>query len=214
MKYETIVRKDELDGVSNWIWPKDDTGLWNGPADDWMKAKPIIQEHCRGFRTVVQAGGGCGMYPRLLSQMFEKVYTFEPDGYNFHCLVQNCPSDHIYKFNAALSDKQQTLDMHGCDPTNRGTGTINLNNSSKDNSGNIPALRIDDFVFDKLDFIYLDVERWETNVIYGAMNNIRKHKPLIACETEVGILSILQDYGYIIVAKGGFDTFFKCMDEV
>ena len=76
--FKTVVKPDVIDGLTDWVWPKEDTGLWIGPRDDWEKAKPFILDQCGGFHTAVQAGGGCGMYPRLLAQMFEKVYTFEP----------------------------------------------------------------------------------------------------------------------------------------
>ena len=31
-----------------------------------------------------------GMYPRLLAERFQYVYTFEPYYLNFRCLVHNC----------------------------------------------------------------------------------------------------------------------------
>lgn len=207
--FETKTRKDIIDGLSNWVWPKEDTGLWDGPKNDWEKVKPFILEHCNGFNTVVQAGGGCGMYPRLLAQMFAKVYTFEPDAYNFHCLVNNCKEKNIFKFNAALSDKHRTVTLAAPEVTNRGTGTINTGSHEFVNSGSIPALTIDDFEYEKLDFIYLDIEGYEKYALKGATNSIGKHKPLVACESvHNGGMEILETWGYIAIEKVGYDTFF------
>jgi FkbM family methyltransferase len=207
--FETVIRKDDIDGLTDWVWPKEDTGLWDGPKDDWKKVKPFILENCSGFHTVVQAGGGCGMYPRLLAQMFEKVYTFEPDAYNFYCLANNCKEKKIYKYNAALSDRHRTITLAAPDVTNRGTGTINPGSHEMINSGPTPALMIDDFEYEKLDFIYLDIEGYESYALKGAKNSINKHTPLIACESvHNGGMSILENWGYIAIERVGFDTFF------
>lgn len=209
MMFKTIVRKDIIDGLTDWIWPAQDTGLWIGPRDDWEKAKPFILDQCGGFHTAVQAGGGCGMYPRLLAQMFEKVYTFEPDAYNFYCLANNCKEENIYKYNAALSDKHRTVTLVKPDPTNRGTGSICTGSHEISNSGPIPALMIDDFEYEKLDLIYLDIEGYEKYAVKGAKNSINKHKPMIACETvHNGVMDMLEGWGYIAIDKTGFDTFF------
>jgi FkbM family methyltransferase len=157
--FDTIIRKEYIDGLTDWMWPAQDTGLWIGPKDDWETVRPFILGNCDGFHTAVQAGGGCGMYPRLLAQMFERVYTFEPDAYNFYCLANNCKEENIYKYNAALSDKHRTVTLVKPEPSNRGTGTISAGSHEIPNSGVIPALMIDDFEYEKLDLIYLDIVR-------------------------------------------------------
>lgn len=207
--FDTIMRKDDIDGLTDWVWPAQDTGLWIGPRDDWEKIRPFILENCDGFHTAVQAGGGCGMYPRLLAQMFQRVYTFEPDAYNFYCLANNCKEANIFKFNAVLSDMHRTVTLNNPDPTNRGTGSINMDSHDLPHSGVIPSLMIDDFAFEKLDLIYLDVEGTEKFALKGAKNSINKHRPLIACETvHNGAMEMLEGWGYIAIERVGFDTFF------
>jgi hypothetical protein len=96
--------------------------------------------------------------------------------------------------------------------TNRGTGTCAKHaiDTHDDIGGNIPMLRIDDFVYDKLDLIHLDVEGSEMYVIYGARISIRMHHPLIILETvNGGIEDLLKDEGYITVGRAGTDTVFK-----
>lgn len=200
--YETKIRDEEVDGVSGWVWPLLDDGLWIGPRDDWYKVKPIIQEHCTSFDNIIQAGGGCGMYPRLLSKMFKHVYTFEPDAYNFHCLVQNCPDQNIFKFNAVLGDKNQMISFRTPHNENRGTGQLGQDH------GPYPMLKIDDFEFESLGMIYLDTEASESLIMYGAFNNIQRHWPLIACEDN-RVFEQLKLYGYEELGKFGYDTFYK-----
>ena len=46
---------------------------------------------CPQHRSVVQAGGHVGVWPKYLSVQFQQVYTFEPDYMNFQCLNKNVP---------------------------------------------------------------------------------------------------------------------------
>ena len=214
MSFKTKIMSEDIDGVSNWVWPEEDTGLWIGPSHEWSAIKPIIMENTDPMNRLnaVQAGGGCGMYPRLLSQMFTYVYTFEPDPYNFYCLSQNCQSENIYKFNSALSDRHRKIKFFAPGVHNRGTGTVtnSVNNDSiDDTAGNAVALTIDDFVFESLGLIYLDIEGSEFYALTGAINTIKKHKPLIICETAHSLINILEEYGYEIIAKSSADTVFK-----
>jgi FkbM family methyltransferase len=213
MTYLTRIQDFPLDGVNQWVWPRNDRGLWLGPSQEWPRHKEKILELCTSFNTAVQAGGACGMYPKLMSKMFHKVYTFEPDHYNFYCLAQNCVEDNIYKFNSALGDRHRNVTFHPPTEDNRGVGVTTSpgNDNKPDWAGNVPVLRIDDFVYEKLDLIYLDIEGAEKSALYGAMNSIRLHKPVIVCENgHNGIFEMLKDYGYIVVDVVGSDTFFKC----
>jgi FkbM family methyltransferase len=211
--FETVIKKQELDGVSEWVWPKEDEGLWYGPSMEWIPTKEAILTHCSTFNTAVQAGGACGMYPKLMSKMFHKVFTFEPDPYNFYCLSQNCTDTYTYKFNCVLGDRHRNITYNPPANTNRGTGSISPVHVTKKNNdvvGNVPMLRVDDFVYDKVDLIQLDVEGSELYVLLGARNSIRKHFPLIILETVNGeINDLLKDEGYEHVGKAGIDTVFK-----
>lgn len=211
--YQTKIIELAVDGVSDWVWPRNDKGLWLGPSQEWPRHKERILEHCTSFGTVVQAGGACGMYPKLLSKMFKKVYTFEPDHYNFYCLAQNCIEDNIYKFNCALGDRHGNITFNYPSEENRGVGTTNFDGIKDEEPwiGNIPLLRVDDFVFENLGLIYLDIEGSERHALNGALNTIEKFKPLIICENgHAGIIDIIAKFGYKDVCREGADTFFKC----
>lgn len=209
-QFDTIIKKDVIDGLSDWVWPAKDSGLWYGPELNWPLIKSYILEHSKGFRTVVQAGGAAGMYPRLMSQMFENVYTFEPDAYNFYCLAQNCPDTKIKKFNCALGNYHGYATFNPPSEDNRGTGSTTFSSSS---AINVPVLKIDDFAFETLDLIYLDIEGSELEVLRGAVETIEKHKPLIACEHgRSDILLLLQAFQYEQIGTAHSDTFYKVKD--
>ncbi len=212
MTYLTKIQEVPVDGVNHWVWPRNDKGLWLGPGQEWPKHKEKILELCTSFNTAVQAGGGCGMYPKLMSKIFHKVYTFEPDHYNFYCLAQNCVEDNIYKFNCALGHRHRNVTFNPPAEENRGVGTTTSpgNDSKIDWMGNVPVLIIDDFVYEKLDLIYLDIEGGELNALEGAIKSIKQHKPVVVSENaHGGVMDYLLNLDYIITDRVGADTFFK-----
>ena len=42
---ELETRTLDLDGVSEWLWVKKDTGAWDGPHKDWPIHKALIEKH-------------------------------------------------------------------------------------------------------------------------------------------------------------------------
>ena len=208
--FETRIREEKVDGVGGWVWPRDDEGLWLGPSQEWMPIKQIILENCSSKNTALQAGGGAGMYPRLLSDIFETVFTFEPDPVNFLCLSQNCESKTIVKFNAALGDENRWCTFNYPVECNRGTGMVTTNTAH--NTGDVIMIRGDTFPYKKLDLVYLDIEGGELKAIHGLINSIKKHRPLVICENaHAGVIDYLSDFDYVVIAKSGSDTVMKSL---
>jgi FkbM family methyltransferase len=208
--FDTLIKKHNIDGINEWVWPNADSGLWTGPCAEWPAIKETFLANCKSKNTVVQAGGACGMYPKLLSLYFEQVYTFEPDAYNFYCLTQNCYEEKIHKFNCALGNTHKMINFTPPSNGNRGVGTINV-----ETNGKTPLLMIDDFEFDKLDYIQLDVEGAEKFVIFGAEKSIKKHNPLISMETvHQETLSFLEDLGYVKIKDVQNDHFYMHKSQI
>lgn len=182
--YDSLIEyRDELvDDIGPWAWIKNDVQAWRGLIDDWNNShKRVYKTHITDYSVCVQAGGCMGMYPRLLSEMFGRVYTFEPDPHNFYCLTLNCQKDNIIKMQAALGNESRLVSINLPEDNNRGTRTINENYKI------IPMLTIDSLQLDACGFIQLDVEYYELNVLRGALETVREYKPVITC--ELGTLS-------------------------
>ena len=92
-----IIKKDiTIDGVGPWFWDSKDVDGWNAILTDWNnELKNTILSYVENKGTVVQAGGMLGMYPRLLSEIFQNVITFEPNKYNYSILRLNCFKNNI-----------------------------------------------------------------------------------------------------------------------
>ena len=201
-------RNDNVDGVGPWYWIQKDTGAWFGPKQDWEHShKAKYLQHVTDWCLVVQAGGCQGMYPRLFANMFQRVYTFEPDPLNFLCLVNNCQLDNIIKMQSALGAECKLITVNRLNPENVGENRVT------EEFQFVPMITIDTLNLDGCGLIQLDVETYERNVILGAMETIKKYKPVITCENgkDGEIIELLSPLGYQIVDESRGDTFYKVL---
>lgn len=189
-------RKTLIDSETDWMWISKDTGAWEGPKEDWENHhKNKYFKYVKNFDTVITAGANQGMYARLYSKIFNKVYAFEPDPICFHCLVNNCQNKNVIKIQSALGNFNGFIGVEDYIILNE-KGELNTGGIKIIDSGIIPIITIDSFNFQGVDLIQLDVEGFEHNVILGAINTIQKFKPIIITETVTNEL-----YNYLIEIK-------------
>ena len=204
----THVKEDKIDGIGPWVWQKDDFGGWYHPKKDWEEGiRDAITMYVPNKKVVVQAGGCQGMYPRLLSEMFDEVYTFEPHPSNYEVLIENCKSKtNIVAHNAALGAYQKKVGL--IKPQHDNAGGVQVRDGSS-----VDMMTIDDLNLTECSFIQLDVERYEMFALMGAMKTIEKFKPIISLEgpetTNNVCNRILEQIGYDVIERVGFDTFFR-----
>lgn len=211
MKDLTFVREELVDGVGPWVWIKGDTGAWTGPKDDWETShKGVIEKYCKNYNVVIQAGGNCGMYPKLYAKMFKRVYTFEPDPLNFYCLTQNCTEEHIVKIQAALSESHHMINVQRHDMSNVGMHTVKA-----EETGIIPAFTIDDLNLKSLDLIHLDIEDSEQYALLGASETLKTHRPILLLEkgNKEPIITFLTSLGYKYVQNSKSDAVWIPMEQ-
>lgn len=199
-------RQDICGGLTPWMWIKTDAGAWDGPKEDWEHSHlATIKEHVTDWSNCIQAGGCQGMYPRLLSDLFQNVYTFEPDPLNFHCLVNNCQKDNIFKMNAALGAESGFARVNRMTMSNVGCHTV-----STDGHCVVPMMTIDSFKLPTCGLFQLDLETYEIHALRGALETIERCKPVIQCENgNEDILRLLRPFGYEKVATSRADTIYK-----
>lgn len=191
MTHIELIQK-EVDGIKNWFRIVGDDAFTE-IIDGWITSgKAAYMEHVKQRKVCVQAGGYCGIYPRLFSQMFDMVYTFEPDPENFYCLTLNCKDVNVIKNQAALGEKHEMVNVYRQVNSNRGMHVVMPNPASV-----VPTYRIDDLMLPYCDLIMLDVEGYEIHILRGAEETIAKFKPVVAVEdTNVHIEELLKKYGY------------------
>ena len=169
-------RRVDVEGVDVLYWIKEDSGAFVGPLQDWKKSSKKIMSQCKGFNTVIQAGGNCGMYPRFYGNHFINVYTFEPDSLNYLCLDLNCIGSKYRKFYGGLGDNTNRLSLKRHALSNCGMHRIDTK------PGNIEMFRIDDLSIVECDLIHLDVEGFEEQALRGGEKTIKKYKPVVVLE--------------------------------
>lgn len=155
-----------------WFVPE----IMGGPARylaSWEEMKPQIRTKHK--RSVVQAGGHIGVFPKYLSAMFSRVYTFEPDFENFSCLVRNATAQNVFAARAALGAVNACKKMD-IQPKNTGGHQVTPK------AGDVPVLRIDNLGLTDCDAIILDLEGYEFFALLGATETIMRCAPLIIVE--------------------------------
>ena len=164
-----------------WLWPrKDGGGDIEGAQSCWhyMLTHQGVPEgasaHCVQHRVAVQAGGNCGFYVRRYAELFDMVYTFEPDPVNFLCLAHNVTHANVIKIQAALGDRHQGIST-ACT-------TADIGGTHVSGQGPIPTLRIDDLDLPMCDLIHLDIEGYELFALKGGRKTIAQHRPVIVLE--------------------------------
>ncbi|MEM0302994.1 MAG: FkbM family methyltransferase [Archaeoglobaceae archaeon] len=166
-----------------------------------------------------------------LQEGAKKIYAFEPNPYVFEILKEHANiwnKEKIEPFCLALSSFEGEAELF---LTNE-LGTVSTLLKSRDNtilrwqkyekSVKVKTTTIDKFVeetnIEKVDFIKIDTEGYEREIIKGAKETIRKFKPKMAISAyhlpddkekipEL-ILSIRDDYRFKLVNKGDEDLFF------
>lgn len=157
-------------------WPIQDQGCWD--YNTWFapNVPKELAEYVPYKGVVVQAGGNCGQYIKQYAEIFETVYTFEPDPLNFLCLTLNCTSNNVYKYQACVGNERKLLSLN---VNEADVGATHVNNNAQ---GVIPTLLIDDLNLSRCDLIQLDTEGFELFGLMGAEQTLNKFKPVLSIE--------------------------------
>lgn len=118
----------------------------------------------------------------LFNHKADFIYCFEPRLETFNILEKNIEinqvKDKTQCFNFALSDNSTKLSVQSFSQDN-----IGANFYCKNPVGNIKALPLDEIEINKkIDFMKIDVEGMEIDVLAGAENTIKKYTPVIFIE--------------------------------
>lgn len=193
---------DEITLVNGFYYPKISETTAAKQKSNWAEQPKQIASHTKRKQVCVQAGGFVGYYTKIYAEIFDIVYTFEPNPLNFYCLNKNVQNINVIKFQSCLGDSHQLVNM--ALPVSHIKKGVNTGTYHIAGKGNIPTLLIDDLNLDICDLIHLDIEGFEINAINGATNTINKYHPTICLE----INSALRNFNYSV------DAVFNLMQEL
>ena len=162
------------------------TNIYNFGQDTRNEALKCVKNH----RTAVDIGAHIGISVNCWAPLFEKVVAFEPMVDHYECLLKNTARfNNVEAHNCAISNESRML--RGAYRTGKNSGSFQLldddwSTKKETTIYDIPSRRLDEFVFDHVDLIKVDVEGWEFEVLKGAKNTIMTHRPVLMIEFTEG----------------------------
>jgi FkbM family methyltransferase len=149
----------------------------------------FIDQFVKSRLASVDVGANSGLYSLYLSRKFKKVYAFEPVPELYNTLLKS-KLKNTQVFNIALSEKNEEgiLYIPISDKTNKNTEASLVNYADKDNALvrkiSVTCRTLDSFDITDLDFMKIDVEGHEIEVIKGSIETIKKYSPTLLVEIE------------------------------
>lgn len=179
MRFDPPPSVDKIHAIGReWLWPVADKKC-RKVIFDYVEDLREVFKWCRGFDTAVQAGGNMGVWPWVMSEQFEHVYTFEPDIVCYDLLKQNLAGcKNVVHQNAALMDIICYVDMANDNPGNLGAQYVIPKHTG------IPAVTIDSLRLEACDLLYLDIEGAELPALFGAEQTLDKFRPVVVIEDK------------------------------
>jgi FkbM family methyltransferase len=187
-------------------------GIYLEKYGEWAQSEiDMISRFVYSGQYVLDIGAYLGSYTMALSQLVGPegcVYSFEPRPEHFELLKENIETNSICCAklkNAALSDKIEQVDFPPLDTSQRvnfaGQG-LSSNFSTDGNMIFVPVITIDSLNLEKCDFIKLDVEGMEKQVLLGSENTLMRFRPTVYAEcltlqSAWDIIALMQSYHYV-----------------
>ena len=154
------------------------------------------------FTNSADVGSNAGYYSNMLTKISNKVFSFEPIKY--HCINQKkiFKKMNVKILNLGLGnkrDKKRLFIPRNNDPE------ASFINKRKNFASTFVNLERGDYIFGnkKIDFIKIDVEGYELDVLRGLKSQIQNFKPLLLVEIEkrhnknyLKVFKFLNNYNY------------------
>lgn len=172
--------------------------------DDILRA---METYIDQNSVVIDIGSNIGNHVLYFGKILnaKKIYAFEPQKEVFNILKRNVELNELTNkvniYNLALGSKTSsaTIDYDGGLCNNLGMTSI-----KEDENGLLKIEKLDDVIIDvkKINFIKIDVEGFESDVLKGASLTIQKYKPTIWIESfgenYIKTKEFLVDKGYVL----------------
>lgn len=147
-------------------------------------------------RSIIDIGANNGSFAVDFAHLVGdkgNVYSFEPQRIIFYQLCGNVfmnGIDNVHCYNLAIGNSDTDIQVQK--PNYFQNGNVNFGDVKvgkvEGESVSVQQRRLDYFDFNDVVFIKIDVQGYELNVIKGAENTIRKHRPYLFVEFEDDLL--------------------------
>ncbi len=163
---------------------------------------------CKSRHVALDIGAHVGLWTMVLAEHFKRVIAFEPVPAHIECFnknIANLPAggaDSIKLFECALGRMNDNVYIE--------TVAGNSGNSRVSSRGYVTSMFMLDSMMhgvEDIDFIKIDVEGFEMQVVQGGEQTIRRHRPVMVVEQKPGhaekmghktgaVIDLLRQWGY------------------
>ncbi len=167
----------------------------------------FLRDNLGKNKVIVDVGANIGNHLVFFSQYMspKKIFPFEPNKICCDILIDNISNNNLENLvdyrgiGLGIGEKAENYRLEISNPNNLGAAKLTK-------GGDIAVVALDEILKDcKFDFIKIDVEGMELDVLAGAKNLIQKNKPLIFIEvTNINIQYFkkwVQDNNYILIKE-------------
>ena len=150
----------------------------------------LFQEHLKPGDSVIEVGANIGAHTIPLAKLVGPnghVHAFEPQKLAFDLLTTNTMLNGLTQIHTeykAIGDENKMLQLSSLDPhESHNFGHYKLSNHSEGKLV-VAQITLDSSGIDQCDFLKIDVEGMELNVLKGGMELIKKCRPIIYMEAD------------------------------
>jgi FkbM family methyltransferase len=158
-----------------------------GPAVYQEPVRTKSLQFVKDFGVAVDIGANVGLWSRDLVRKFAHVIAIEPVVDFQECMRRNVPMENIEIWPIALGTEDTSIDMI---ITEGNTGHSHIDKDTI-GTGKVEMKRLDSLNFDRIDYMKIDCEGYEMQILKGGENTIRTHQPVLVVEqklhTDTGI---------------------------
>ncbi|NDE89818.1 MAG: FkbM family methyltransferase [Alphaproteobacteria bacterium] len=160
------------------------------------------------FRCAVDIGAHVGLWAKPLAGLFDKVICFEPRLENFACLEKNMAGLACDLFPFGLSDREATMTFHmPSDICNSGAGSLEPFADASTQSM-VKVRPLDNMHIPEINFIKIDVQGWEAQVLIGGHETLQRNAPVILCENHPQRSTLVEQFAAL-----GYEKILRVVKE-
>jgi len=137
-----------------------------------------VLEICRSRRLAVDVGAHVGFWSYYLALNFRAVHAFEPSEAFAHCFERNVRAKNVVLHRAALGAEEGSVALETV------AGNSGATHVRPGAAGDVRMRRLDDYGFENLDLLKVDVEGYERRVLTGARDTLVRCKPVVIVEQK------------------------------
>ena len=175
----------------------------NITKEDIPEMSKIISNHVSDKTVAIDIGCHYGFFTKYLSEQFKTVHAFDFNNDVYKCFETNMEKfkcENVIRYPHGLGEKQRYVATNDWSQKHRRRGPLanHIDPNSENKTQKIKSL--DSLKIKDIGLIMIDTEGYELNVMKGAINTIKKYKPVLVLEfhrtKKNNVNNLTQKFGY------------------